>query len=84
MALQESQILDGFHRTLHRRLTSELTKRIENLATGSATKTAESTTSTAERYAAAVAYIQAITDVLDACEEIEKGIHGSRGEADRD
>ena len=84
MALQDSQILDGFHRELHRRLTAQLSQRIEQVASGSATKITEDPTSTAEKYAAQVSYIKALTDVLDACEEIERGIHGSRPGAERE
>lgn len=63
---------DPFHRILHVRLAEDLEKRKDALSKGSAARITEDTQSVPEKYAAQVAYIKALQDVLDLCEELEQ------------
>lgn len=74
-------IIDPFHRDLYGALTEEIDKRMTALASGSAVKVAEDTTSTAEKYAAQTSYIQALTDVLEKCKDVELARYGARPSA---
>lgn len=71
-------LIDPFHRALHRRLAADLEERILNLAAGSAAQNDSDTKSVAEKYAAQVAYIRAIQDVMGICEELERERYGDR------
>lgn len=70
MALDISNIQDPFHRELALRLDGELTKRTAELAHGSARRHTGDEASVAEKYAAQVAYIQAVEDFINVCAEI--------------
>jgi len=73
-----SSAIDPFHRQLSNVLTPLIDDKMVALAKGNATKTESDTASTAEKYAAQVAYIQALNDVLDRCREIELEMYGAR------
>lgn len=78
-------IVDPFHRALHKRLSEEMAQRIEAVAGGSASVLAEDTKTVAEKYAAQVAYIMALRDVLEVCEELGSDLYGNaRRDLDRD
>jgi hypothetical protein len=69
-------LIDPFHRALHGVLTAEIDRRMVALASGSAP--------TFEDYKAQSAYIQALTDVLSRCEEMENERYGARPGADNE
>ena len=73
-----SSAIDPVHRHLSNVLTPLIDDKMVALAKGNATKTDLDTVSTAEKYAAQVAYIQALNDVLDRCAEIENEMYGAR------
>ncbi len=73
-----ASIIDPFHRALNAALTDLVNDRMISLARGSASRTETDTATTAEKYAAQVSYIQAIHDVLDKCEELEREQYGKR------
>jgi hypothetical protein len=70
MALSLAEISDPFHRRLYTLLTQELANRMTDLANGSAARISEDTASVGEKYAAQVAYIKAMNDVLEICDDI--------------
>ncbi len=61
-------VIDPFHRQLHGELTKDMEDRAMALALGSA--------SDLQEYRFNVGYIQAIKNVLDRCEEIDRRMHG--------
>jgi hypothetical protein len=72
------QIVDRFHQALHDKLSEELAKRMAGLASGDAAVVTGETVTTGEKYAAKTAYIKALHDVIDACEEISAEQHGTQ------
>lgn len=71
-------LLDSFHKALYNRLAPELDERKEALAHGSAKVRENDTSTVAEKYAAAVAYIMALEHVLEVCRELEQDRYGTR------
>lgn len=77
MAVDPS-LIDPFHRALHEKLAILLQDRITRLAQGSASQMMGSQSSVAENYAAQVSYVQALKDVLDICEDLERERYGEK------
>jgi hypothetical protein len=75
-------IVDRFHRSLHERLKEMLAGRTLRLVSGGAVKTENDQVSTAEKYAAQTAYIQAINDFIGLCAEVSSEMHGTKKEED--
>ena len=71
-------LIDPFHRELYKRLQIEYQDRAAALARGNANQNVGEIATTAEKYAAQVAYIRALQDVLDVCEELERDRYGAR------
>ena len=69
--MTDASINDPFHRQLAIIVRDKLTQRIGGLASGDAIRVQDEVITTAEKYAAKVAYIQALNDVLNWCQEIE-------------
>jgi hypothetical protein len=80
--LQRSEIIDPFFRLVYDRLTAELEIKIGGLAGGSAKVTENDTDTVAEKYAGQVAYIAAIRQVLEVCEELQLNMYGPKGRDD--
>lgn len=74
----DPSLIDPFHRSLHERLTTMLQDRVSRLAQGSASQMIGSQSSVAENYAGQVGYIQALRDVLDVCDDLERERYGDR------
>jgi hypothetical protein len=72
-----ANLIDRFHRSLYAVLSEELSNRISKLANGSAALVQGDTATVAEKYSAQVAYIKALSDVLDKCRELEADMYGS-------
>ena len=73
-----ASIVDPFHRAIHDRLSDEIDKRMVAMASGSAVRTESDQVSTAEKYAAQCAYLQAFNDIIDICKQIELERYGPR------
>jgi hypothetical protein len=67
---------DEFHRRLNKLLVEKMDNRMVQLANGGAMQIRESTTTVAENYAAQVAYIKALNDVIGWCQEVEDEKYG--------
>jgi hypothetical protein len=67
-------ITDPFHRALKFALEEQITLAMGRLAAGSASLITEDRATVAEKYAAQVARIQALNDVLEMCVLIEKNM----------
>lgn len=74
------ELIDPFHRALYGRLKQKLEACIEGLASGSAASALDDPATVAEKYAAQVAYIKALNDVLEVCEELERDRYGVKRE----
>ena len=75
-------LIDPFHRHLYGVLSQEISSRMASLATGSASRTIDDRSTVAEKYAAEVAYIDALNTVLEKCKEIEVDMYGNRPKAE--
>ena len=73
-----ASIVDPFHRSVHDLLSSEIDKRMVALASGAAVRTESDQVSTAEKYAAQCAYLQALNDIVEVCKELELERYGPR------
>lgn len=71
-------LIDAFHRVLYGKLTEQLERRVNELASGSAATILGDTQTVAEKYAAQVGYIKAFYDVMGICEQIEQDRYGAR------
>ncbi len=71
-------LLDPFHRALHTQVSKTIDDRMVNLAQGGAASIEGSAQTVAEKYAAHVSYIKALSDVLGWCEELEREQYGLR------
>lgn len=60
-----------FHRDLRTKLNEEIAKRTEQLVRGGATRSVDDAATVAEKYAAAVAYIEALRQVLAYCHSMD-------------
>jgi hypothetical protein len=79
-ALEAPDLIDPFHRQLYGVLTEEISRRMTQLALGSAARTGSA--SVEENYAAQTTYIKALNNILDKCQEIETERYGGRKSAD--
>jgi hypothetical protein len=68
---------DPFFKKLYPKLQEQLGSRVADLAHGGATAIPEDTVSTAEKYAAKVAYVKCLEEVIALCEEIQNDTYGS-------
>ena len=73
-----SSLHDPFHRALHAQVAKTIDDRMVNLAQGGAASIEGSAQTVAEKYAAQVSYIKALSDVLGWCEELEREQYGLR------
>lgn len=71
-------LIDQFHRAIYAKLSEEISRRMIQLAEGSAKTIQGSDATVAEKYAAQVSYIEALNDVLDMCQQIENDIYGTK------
>lgn len=71
-------LIDAFHRRLYPVLAKDIENRMLQLAEGSAKTIQGGAETVAEKYAAQVAYITALNDVLSKCHEIEVDMYGGR------
>lgn len=76
--MNRAEITDPFHRDLFDAVQDMLSDRIEGLASGSAKQHEGEFATVAEKYAAQVAYIQALRDVLSYSEQIEIRRYGGK------
>ena len=70
------ELMDPFHKRIYVKLQEVIESRKEQLANGGACTIPEDTATVAEKYAAKVAYLQALKDVLSMCEEADYEMHG--------
>jgi hypothetical protein len=70
------QINDPFHRKLYATLTDKLAERMRAVAEGSAKQNTGEVATTGEKYFEQTAWVQALTFVLDECENIENDQYG--------
>ena len=75
-------LIDPFHRALYAMVTRAIEDRVTDLASGSAAVLKDSSQTVAEKYAAKVAYLMALKDVLAWCEELEADMYGKRKSVD--
>ena len=75
-------LVDPFFRKLYSVLSEDINARTISLATGSASRTIDDRSTVAEKYAAEVAYIDALNTVLEKCKEIEIDMYGNRPKAE--
>lgn len=76
-------IIDPAYKVLCTQIVDEINNRTIDLATGSALRRIDDTKSVAEKYAESVAYIQALSSVIELCKELERKRFGA-GPKDRD
>ena len=69
-------LIDPFHRQLYPILMGELAERKDKLAAGAAARIQNDTHSVAENYAAQVAYIKALEDIIQRCAQLERDMQG--------
>lgn len=77
-----ADLLDPFHKAIHNKLSEDIQARKDALASGSAKVRQDDTATVAEKYAAAVAYIMALEQVLAYCMELEQDRYGTRPKAE--
>jgi len=76
------ELMDPFHRRVYVVVSERIQAYTEQLANGSACTIPEDTATVAEKYAAKVAYIAAMREVLEMCEEVDIDMHGVKREAE--
>lgn len=75
-------IIDRFHQSLKAKLQEEINKKVEALKRGNARQLPGEVVTTAEKYAAAIMYIEALEGVLKICDEISADQYGTKRESD--
>lgn len=78
--VERSTIVDVFFRDLYDKVAPIIDQRMISLAQGSAKRPAGAPDTVAESYAEQCAYIQALSDVLEICTDLEHNRHGNRPE----
>lgn len=73
-----ANFIDRFHRQLHSVLADEIHTRTLRLAQGAASLTQGDILTVAEKYAAQVAYLRALHDIVEKCQELEVDMYGTK------
>lgn len=78
------RVIDRFHQTLATKISREIEQRTQALVRGAAKQLAGEVVTTAEKYAAAVVYIEAMKTILSWCDDISADQYGTKREESDD